>query len=151
MSTDFEDETPIEQAANRDAYYYLGEKLEPFTLGRQLAAQRLAGDGASLLENDILLVFLCTLKPDAIDAARGESGKSTLRAMMNEWAQAKGVSIAMESDPDNAGKMRYASNETREVQRVADEIWRDMTATAFTVKEKKRRPGEKIDAPDPNA
>ena len=133
-------------AAERDAHYFLGNKLEPFSIGRQLAAQRLAFDGASPLENDILLVFLCTLPPDEVDRARGEEGKQELRRKMQAWAESQGITIAMERDPDREGS-RYASPATRDIQRASGEIWNELAASEFKVK---RKPGEAGAPADPN-
>jgi hypothetical protein len=133
MSADFEKPTHEElreDAAEREAHYFLGEKLEPFSLGRQMAIQRI-GTTSSEVENALLLVFICTLSPEGIDRlSRDAIGMGELRLKMEAWGGAKGVSIHM---TDREGVRRY--NETTEqLIAVANRIYDEIDAGSFKPK-----------------
>lgn len=112
-------ETPreelIETAAERDAFYWKGAPLKPFSFLRQAAAQRIGAEGASATENAVLLVYLCTLEPRDIDKVRGEEEIAAFRLRMNEWADREGVTLAT----------RQAITE------MANRIWDEMAASQF--------------------
>lgn len=118
---DFETEqSPKETAAERDAHYFLGSPLYPFSFSRQCALQRLVGDASSTLENSVLLVYLCTAEPAEIERTRTPKGKDDFRAKMQTWADSQ--------------KITMRSHAGREVVRVADEIWTELDESDFEVK-----------------
>jgi hypothetical protein len=146
MSTDFERQTPEElreQAAERPCHYFLGEKLEPFSLGRQMALQRI-GTSGSELENALLLIFLCSTPVAVINQlTRDPEGIEKYRAMMEEWGAKKGLNIGATVGPD--GRLQYSGENTRQLVERAEEIWAETDASSF--KSKNAPP----DNPDPNA
>jgi hypothetical protein len=93
---DFEStpEQLLETAAERDAFYWRGQRLEPFSFLRQAAAQRIVQEGSSEIEDSVLLVYLCTLPASEIDAARGKAKIAEFRAKMAEWCDREGVTVA---------------------------------------------------------
>ncbi len=122
----------IETAAERESFYWQGKKLEPFSFGRQAAAQRIGAEGASTIENAVLLVYLCTLTPNEIDRVRGEDEIKAFRARMNEWADSQGVTLA----------------DRGPVTEVANQIWGEMAASRFKLAAKKE--AGKTEAAPPN-
>jgi len=109
-------------AADRQ-HYFQGSKLEPFSFGRQSAAQRLSMSDESQLEAATLLIYLCTLGEgpfnesretgiDRIDRARGEKELRIFRQEMAKWADGK--------------KIRLGSTIAKEIQSIANDIWTDL-------------------------
>ncbi len=125
--TDFENrEETIETAAERDAHYWKGRALHPFSFSRQAAVQRVMVDGASSLENSVAVIYACTLEPKELDRARGEKEVAAFRERMSQWADAEGINIA-NSEP---------------VFQLVGDIWREIEASQFKIASK---PGEKAE------
>lgn len=146
MSADFEKpthEAMRENAAERQAHYFLGDKLEPFSLGRQLALQRVGTTGSEL-ENALLLIFLCSTPAEIIDRlTRDFAGITEFRRLMERWGEEKGLSIGAELVE---GRFVYSSETTRKLVAKANEIWEETYASSF-----KPKGSAPDDLPDPNA
>ncbi len=138
MSIDFEEpstEQLVETAAQMPTLYFLGEALQPFSLGRQLASQRvLGGLSRSDLQTSLAIVYLCTLKPSEYERTRVPSEIPPFLSRMEAWAESKGIGLK-----GNPGK---------EVVRIADEIWAALDASDFDVKLKPDQRSK--DSPSPN-
>lgn len=141
---DFESPEEIrDTASSREAFYFLGQKLEPFSLGRQLAIQRIRTTNSEL-ENALMVVFLCTLTGDEIDRlTRDSEGKAEFRRRMETWGEQNAIGIgAVVID----GVLQYASENTRRLVETAERIWAETDASQFRPK----APSGPV-ADDPNA
>lgn len=142
MSTDDPEQIPDgpsddqlrETAAEREAHYWKGRRLETLSFGRQAACQRLMGDGFGPMENAVLLVYLCTLTDVEIDAVRTEGQRAEFRAQMNKWADAEGINLHNRGD----------------VMQLADEIYGELAASSYKLAPKAPAKGSKPDSPPPN-
>lgn len=113
--------------------FFRGQKLHPFSFGRQAAAQRLQCSESGM-ESDAMLIFLCTLLSDEIDAARGEEETAKLRRRFHEWA--------------DENKIGIASPARKEITRLANEIWMELQAAWHEPEPGKD--GERVAPPSPN-
>jgi hypothetical protein len=122
MSIDYEAESESrESAAEMPKHYFLGEQLKPFSFGRNTACQRMLSGGAvSPLESATMVVFVCTLDRDSLEATRTREGRDAFRKKMEEWADAHRINLR-----SHAGS---------EVMRIADEIWEELDSSEFDVR-----------------
>lgn len=104
-------------------FVFLGEKLPyRFSFERQAVAQCFGDNSAA--ENDLMIVFLCTLDSDEINILRAR-GASAFRKQMNTFAEKVGYSI-------------HSKNQARiEARRVADAIFSDLAKASFVPDVKK--------------
>ena len=117
-------------------------ELNPFSSGRKFAAQRLGIATKSSLESAAILVFLCLLPRQRIDAARGTrwidgelvDTESKFREDMEAWCDQIGVGF-------DSGTPAVA-----ELRRIADEIWEAEDASRSQPKFPKGNGG----TPNPN-
>lgn len=114
MSIDLEqDQSPEElreTAAEMPTFFFLGEELKPFSIGRQLACERVLGRALSKeRETALIIVYMCTIERADYEKTRTHHGIDDFHRAMNAWAEAKGLTIR-----NHAG---------REAMRIADEIW----------------------------
>jgi len=124
-------ETSIE-AGEMATIFFKGEALKPFSLGRQLAFQRLVRT-SGLFEKAMLIVYLCTLERDQIERSRTDEG-AKLFVDMEKWAEERGVAIAGEG--------------MKSIMDVANAVWKTMEESAFEVKPKETKRAE--GSSDPN-
>jgi hypothetical protein len=124
-----------ETAAEMPSFYFLGEELKPFSLGRQLAFERVvAGSGSNSLELCMAMVYLCTI--DTYERTRTQSEKESFRSEMVKWAEAKGINIRKEN---HAGE---------ECKRIGDEILAALEASEFDVKLKPDQKSKDLVSPN---
>lgn len=136
---DFEaDDAPTERAqiGERYAIYFLGTKLEPYSLGRQLAFDRITnvrGSGVdnprlySSFEQGLTMLFVCTKTPRQLDAIRTEEDRRAFTEERDKWAEALNISSY--------------NKKGSEVFRVAGLIMSEVDGSEFRVKPKPPVPG----------
>lgn len=120
MSTDLEadlsEEQLREQAAEMPAHFFLGEPLKPFSMGRQLACERVLGRALSKeRETALIMVYVCTLEPQQYEQTRTLAAIERFHQAMHEWAESKGITIR-----NHAGK---------EAMRISDLLWDELDAS----------------------
>ncbi len=117
----------IEVAAGR-VHFYKGQRLEPFSVARQAAFQRMgANSWESTLEGLGMIVYLCTLGEklvdgnltgiDCIERARGEDEIKKFRKLFFAWLEKEGVT--------------FNNNEGREIGKIGEAIWEDTKVSRF--------------------
>jgi hypothetical protein len=135
---DFESEEDQhrEEASEMPTQFFLGEALKAFSIGRQLACERILGrSGSREKETAMVIVYVCTLDERDLEKTRTPDGIKTFHQEMYKWAEAKGITLR--------------NHASREIVRVADLIWDQLDASDFDVK---LRPDQKSkDVPIPNA
>lgn len=70
---------------------FAGQRLEPFSFSRKALLQRMRC-WESPAENDVAIVYVCTLADDAVDDARGE-GVRKARIEMGRWAEKQRIGL----------------------------------------------------------
>lgn len=90
--------------------------MEPFSFARRAAFQRISSGGS--MESNAMLVFLCLMTRDAIDAARGPVMESRFRERMEGWADAIGVRFDKFIDGE-----RIRNPAAARIGEIADAIW----------------------------
>jgi hypothetical protein len=73
-------------------YEWNGKPLQPFSVGRHCALQRLKVVGGSVLESAATLVRLCELSPAEVSAIRGDECDRFL-SDLEAWMDANGVGL----------------------------------------------------------
>jgi hypothetical protein len=130
------DEQLRETASEMPVHYFLGEALKPFSIGRQLACQRvMSGTGGSALETAMVVVFSCALERHALEWTRTPEGRDKFFSDLEAWATQKGINMR-----NHAGA---------EVIRIADDIWAELEASEGKPQIKASQASK--DPPDPNA
>lgn len=89
--------------------------LEPFSFGRQCAAQRLGISARSPLESAVLVVYLCTLPRQVVAKVRTPEAEVKFREQMEDWADRLGIG--------------FASKTERQISAIASAIWSSLAAS----------------------
>jgi hypothetical protein len=120
MKIDIESKTEdlIETAGEREAHYFLGTKLEPYSFCRRSAVWRVVGDGLSTLEIYAVIIFACMKSREELDRVRTDEQRSEFRKQVEQWADEVGPEFE------------------EAVQKVGSEILKEMNASAFKLKPK---------------
>ena len=122
-------DTLRETAAERDAHYFMGQRLFPLSFSRQAAIQRVHCGGGEV-EAAVMLVFMCVCTPETIEQyTRYAENHAKFNQLKDEWAQAQGITIQVITDGPETGQ--YASQATRQLVAVANEIWDELSASNF--------------------
>jgi hypothetical protein len=133
MNTDIPDfETPTEQlletAGEREAHYFKGQKLHPYSFCRRATVIRLIGEPMSSVEFFAAVILVCMKTADECDRLRGDFHQAFRKEIYD---------LADRTDDFE-----------EEVQRVGLEIVREANAGNHKLKPRTGQPSE--GSPDPN-
>lgn len=108
------DEQLRETAAGREAFYFRGTKLHPYSFGRRSALARMLYEGIAPIEFYALVVFICLKTPDELDQVRSPEERKAFRQQLGEWADSQGPGF--EASVQSAGEQIIAEHEASEFQ-----------------------------------
>jgi hypothetical protein len=114
MSTDFDAEAdqPTQEIAKN--HEWNGKPLFPFSVGRQMAFQRLDVAGQSIYEAACALVRLCQMTPEEVNRVRGAEVEPFLLGLP-AWAEKEGIGAGDANDA-----------KTTELLKLYDAVWLDL-------------------------
>lgn len=91
LESDQSDEQLTETAAERNAHFFRGETLYPYSFGRRAALGRMLYEGIAPIEFYALVVFICLRTPEELDQVRSPEERKAFREKLYEWADTVGA------------------------------------------------------------